>query len=156
MRNQLIYLILVLAISGCISPRKLAKKCAEEYPCEIDTIELVRMERDSFIIPWHTVEFIDTTECPPADTASIVIKEVVKEIPPRVIVRDKLDTVLQLVYADSARVASLRFENARLQQQTINLKNDLARQSGKRTWFWAFLATLAALVVVLVVQFFMR
>jgi hypothetical protein len=65
MRNQLIYLILVLAISGCISPRKLAKKCAEEYPCEIDTIELVRMERDSFIIPWHTVEFIDTTECPP-------------------------------------------------------------------------------------------
>lgn len=155
MRAIAFYLFAALALlAGCVPAGKLAQVCADRYPCRVDTVPVIETRIDSFIIPWHTVEFVDTTICPPADTFTMVVKEVVVDVPPRVITRHRIDTTLQVVYADSALVVSLRNQVRHYQNQAIKCAQDLARAKGARGAVWSWLLPLIGGLVA--GMFFMR
>lgn len=150
MRATILTIIAALVLlAGCLPAGKLAQRCAEQYPCQVDTVLETQVRVDSFIIPWHTVEYVDTTICPPADTETVIVKELIVEVPPRVITRERIDTTTLVIYADSALVASLRYEKKQLANAYAKAQKDIAKAGRKSSWFWPFVILAVVLLLVL-------
>lgn len=107
MKLQQIIILTLIAFASC---KSLERKCIERFPS--DTTEVVRttLRTDTIITPWHTVEVIDTTVCPPAKDSTIVVKTITKRIEGQTIYYpvECIDTLV--VFRDKEKVEWLTSE----------------------------------------------
>jgi hypothetical protein len=135
----LISIITLLALASCAT---LDERCAQRFPSEVKEVVLERRYTDTIITPWSTIEFLDTTVCPPADTPAIVVKTVVKEIPGATIYHEVVCTDTVLVTTDQAKINYLSAELAASQAE-LRIASSASRQ---KTWIISALALLAVLL----------
>lgn len=107
-----------------------------------DTVVRTSLTVDTLTIPTYSVEYVDTTYCPPglADTL-IVTKQVVRWIPADTIVREIpcIDTVI--VHRDAERVAYF--------QQQLEITRQELKEAKNKTPFLQQVAKVLTLLIVL-------
>lgn len=86
-------LLIISLFSGCGTTKKM-----QAEPCQPDTVYewalAHRIDTMTIIEPWHTVEYVDTTMCPPClpDTM-IVRKTIYQPTPGDTVFLERIDTV---------------------------------------------------------------
>jgi hypothetical protein len=144
MKSLFIFLALAAALTGCGVPyKKLAAECARLYPPRDSITVRDTIVYDTLYFPDYTLEFVDTTNCPPNLTDTLrIVKTVAKLVPISVPVqiprRDSLIYVRDLAKekAQADRIAQLEKD---LQKQRL-------RAAGTGGWKWAFWVLLAAVI----------
>ncbi|RME95481.1 MAG: hypothetical protein D6772_13090 [Bacteroidetes bacterium] len=143
--NNYLILLLILTLASCAS---LEQRCLERFPTT--TTEVVRTETrtDTIILPWHTVEFVDTTICPPSQDTLVLIQTKTKQLPPRIITHEVqcVDTVL--VQQDAARVAYLTQQL----NQLLTQKTETQRKQSRNTWLIVGLGAFVLLLLFLLIR----
>lgn len=145
---RLVYwFILLLGLIGAC--KSLEDKCLDKFP--VTTTEVVRMVRntDTILLAGEQVTFYDTTECLPSTEVRYVIKEKIRQLPPREIVHEYqcIDTVVMqeragLIAAMDKEIAELKLENER--------KRGELKASNKWMWWVSIIGGSALVVVVLI------
>lgn len=133
-------LISLLAITSC---KTLEDKCAERFPQQVKETIIKRSWTDTIMIPVHTIEYIDTTECPPSDTPITIIKTKIVEVPGDSIPYEVmcLDTIV--TNTDQAKI------NYLVSQVNASRRMLAEEKEAKRTRSWIITALSLALAVLL-------
>ena len=98
-------------ISACGVPvSRLASTCAERYPVKADTVTVTRTVTDTVVLLDTYMEYVDTTECPPSDTAITIVKTVSVMVPGKTVYSTHEVHDTMFVVVDSAHVAALKQE----------------------------------------------
>jgi hypothetical protein len=141
MKRQLLLLISLIALAT--SCKTLEEKCAERFPKEVTYEVRERRISDTLMIPVHTMEYIDTTNCPPSDTPTVVIETKYIEVPGKTIEYEVqcMDTVT--IYPDQEKINYLS-EQLRI----AKAEAEAARNGCKdRSWIILGLGVLAVLLL---------
>lgn len=139
MKRSLIPFLMLMLIFSCNRKMDLAKKCAELFPprdsVRIDTI----VATDTLIIPDTWIEVIDTTDCPPSDTATVKIKTILVPVPGDTIRIEipVIDTNI-IFMPDSAMIWYLESQITKLKKENTKLESKL----GNRWPVWILVAIL--------------
>lgn len=146
--------LLAALLSSCASQEKLARLCAESYPCDTSTIVRERVVNDTIIEPSVWVEYLDTTQCPPSADTILVIKEVKKDVGPIIIIRRDtiLDTVQQV--RDPALISFYENKISALQEQLSKQEHKLIKAKAKKGlgWLWWLPIGLVALAAIRIIR----
>ncbi|MEO0627788.1 MAG: hypothetical protein AAFY91_12420 [Bacteroidota bacterium] len=125
------FYIALLVSTALFSCKSLETKCIERFPTTTKTEVREVTYKDTIIIPWNSVEFVDTTYCPPNLTDTLeVIKSVIKSIPGDTIYREYVCTDTVLVNQDEELVQYLRSQQA----ETLRRLEKYQRKSYTRLW----------------------
>jgi hypothetical protein len=138
------FLLLLLA-SSC---KTLEQRCEERFPQEVQEVVRETHRTDTIIVPWHSVEFVDTTVCPPSADTNYVIKRITKQLPGDTIYHEVMCIDTVMVFSDQPKVNYL---TAELQ----HTRTTLAQAQGKyKTGIWviAFLGLLSIALAVLLIR----
>lgn len=124
-------MILMLLLSSCNKELKLAKKCAELFPVKDSLVIEERIITDTLMIPDTWVEYLDTTICLPDMDTVIIIKPVIKKVPGRAVLTERIvfDTII--IQESSARLSILNHQIDALHDQKSTLELKLAKSKGK-------------------------
>lgn len=140
----------LLGLGGCLSPKKLAERCAEAYPVQEKTTVVEKRIRDTIILPDHYVEYIDTTKCPASPEPTIITKTVTKYVPSDTLFRERIEHDTVFIRQDKALIAQKNNTITALQRQFS--KSDINYQKARtrgRIWFWLLVVSVALNVYLL-------
>jgi len=115
------FIFLAFVLSACIPPGRLADECSRRYPPRDSTI--IRERTDTVLLSYPEViyEFLDTTQCPPMLTDTLlIVKERTLRIPGR------RDTLL-MPARDSIIVRTDEAAQALLKEQFVEAEADAIR-----------------------------
>jgi hypothetical protein len=129
-------LLIISLFSACGTTKKM-----ESEPCLPDTIYewalAHRIDTMTIIEPWHTVEYVDTTMCPPCRPDTVIIRKTIyQDTPGDIIFQERIDTVR--VDQNGAQVKYL----ANLVKE-YEIENSAYRK--ERNWLIAGVLTLSGL-----------
>lgn len=151
-----IYFLLICAflMTGCKAKRllKLAVKCKEQFPVKnemhIDTL----YRTDTIILPDTYYEYIDTTDCPPSDSGTIVYKTVNRILKGKTIYLPRIIHDTTFIKTDSAalyraqrQLEEMRKGNEKLEKELIRARQKQKKKEQKNNglkvpwWIWLFL-----------------
>jgi len=115
MKNrQLLLIIAALLLLLLESCRTLEERCAERFPTQVEEKIVERTYVDTLILPWHSVEYLDTTVCPPSRDTVLKIKTVTRKLPGDTVYYEYMCIDTQIVYRDQAKLNYL--------QQVVNVQ----------------------------------
>lgn len=140
MKVKFILLGLFLAFLSC---KTLEQKCSERFPSEVTEVVTETLKRDTIITPWHTVEFVDTTECLPSTDTNLVFKTIVKKLPPDTIYHETVCVDTIIVHQDQEKVNWL-MANLREKEQILK-----ASEKTSRTFMFVLIGVGAICLVLL-------
>lgn len=129
---------LLFGATSCTA--SLETRCAEIFPRVTTTEVRTNIVPDTIIIPFSSVEYIDTTACPPGlkDTAYIV-KHLMVPVPGDTIYRQVMCTDTVVINRDAVLVQWLSGQNEALKIRNANL----SRTANTRLFFIIGVAVLA-------------
>lgn len=123
--------ILVVLLNSCAT---LEQRCAERFPQQATEVVKERNITDTIITGWHTIEYLDTTLCPPSADTVYKIKQVTKVIPGDTLINEYtcIDTIL--INTDQPKINYLK---EKIKEQSLKIKT-----RGKLWWVILALALL--------------
>lgn len=140
MKIKLHLLTLLIAFAGC---KTLEQKCSDRFPSEVTEVVTETVKTDTIITPWHTVEFVDTTECLPSTDTNFVIKTIYRQLPPDTIYYEYECIDTMIVYRDQEKVNWLIQE---LKTREVVLED---AKKTRRRLMWGLIGAGAAAVIFL-------
>ena len=149
---------LVILLDSCaqqkhlVPSQTLAQVCADSFPCR-DSLIFIEVEVE---VPKDSIIYVDSTDCPPSDTASVVKKTgkvyfPQKKIPVKIQVMAPgvIDSALRVAYKD------LQVQYAK-SIQALKECQAKAKEKAKPRADWKVWLMALGLLVVVVVQLFNR
>lgn len=145
-------LIVILAMSGCMSEKKLAQKCADRYHVKDSMVITSEVLRDTIMVEMADIVILDTVVCPASEIADTIVVE--KVIPGQnntvVVERIVKDTVV--LRENTAKVAYLNKVVIEKDEEIKTLKEKSSKSKERYRIVIAALITLIVSTVGLVVK----
>lgn len=158
MKSQYVLFLFLLVSIGCNSQKKLAQKCADNFPCiastKTDTIVFVRdsIHIDTFKLGESIVYIRDTVECPKSDTVVTIIKTVQAKCPESQIIEKvrfvETTKTVTVEVTDSSQAFLYKMQLNSLNSEITKLK------SKKPFWLGFGLGALSLLLLLIAVLYF--